>query len=57
MNRPVYQDKAWLQRKYDELRSIYAMAEVAGCHARTIHYSNERNDRGKEERRVYKEIC
>ena len=38
MNRPVYQDKAWLQSKYDEVRSIYAMAEIAGCHARTIHY-------------------
>lgn len=38
MNQPVYKNKAWLLDKYEELRSIYKMAEMAGVHVRTIHY-------------------
>ena len=38
MNQLVYKNKDWLLNKYEELRSIYKMAEMAGAHVRTIHY-------------------
>lgn len=34
----IYRNGEWLIQNYKETGSIYRMAEVAGCHTRTIHY-------------------
>lgn len=33
----VYQDERWLREQYAATGSIYKMAQMAGCHPRTVH--------------------
>jgi len=33
----IYHDKEWLIEQYNKTKSIYKMANMAGCHPRTIH--------------------
>lgn len=33
----IYQDEQWLRQTYEEYKSIYKVAESAGCSYRTIH--------------------
>lgn len=34
---PIYKDPLWLHEQYTATGSIYKMADLAGCHPRTIH--------------------
>ena len=34
---PMHQNKKWLESQYAKTKNIYTMADIAGCHPRTIH--------------------